>query len=94
MAKKKYKELPKCYGDYATVGDLLDHIKKHKIPRSAHILYQRIEDAYFEKHGWGSPNVSIKRPSEFEGAEDDTYLVVWSPIHFEGDDDLYLTAHY
>lgn len=31
-----------------TVGQLLDFIEKNKIPKNAKILYQRIEDSYFE----------------------------------------------
>ena len=35
-----------------TVGDLLEFIKEHDIPLDAPIVYQRIEDIYFENNGW------------------------------------------
>lgn len=35
-----------------TVGELLDFIQLNKLPRDAEVLYQRIEDVYFEKHHW------------------------------------------
>lgn len=42
----------KIEGHSITVGDLLDFIEKHKIPREGKVLFQRIEDVYFEKHNW------------------------------------------
>jgi hypothetical protein len=44
----------KTYDTYGTVGELLEFIKRHNIPMDAKILAQRVEDKYFEKHGWGS----------------------------------------
>jgi len=35
-----------------TVGYLLEFIKQNNIPNEAIVYYQRIEDAYFEKHNW------------------------------------------
>ena len=40
------------YRNGFTVGDLLKYIEEHKIPHNVPIVYQRIEDVYFEKHGW------------------------------------------
>lgn len=37
-----------------TVGQLLEFIKKHQISDDTQIVYQRIEDIYFEKHGWNT----------------------------------------
>ncbi len=37
---------------FCTVGDLLAYVAKCKIPANTSIYYQRIEDKYFEKHGW------------------------------------------
>lgn len=39
-----------------TVGELLDFINKHNIPRDAKVLYQRIHDYYFEEGGWPTIN--------------------------------------
>lgn len=35
-----------------TVGQLLDFIEKHKIPRDAKVLYERIQDVYFDRNNW------------------------------------------
>lgn len=37
-----------------TVGNLIEFINKNNIPMDAKILSQRIEDEYFENHGWES----------------------------------------
>ena len=34
------------------VGELLDFIEKHNLPRDAKVLYHRIEDVYFSRHNW------------------------------------------
>ena len=46
-------DILKSYRDYATVGDLVDFIHKHNIPRTAKVLIQRVEDVYYENNGWG-----------------------------------------
>jgi hypothetical protein len=38
-------DLRKSHG--LTVGDILEFVKKHKVPRTARVLVERIEDAYF-----------------------------------------------
>jgi len=109
-----------------TVGQLLDFIKKYNIPRDSKVLYQRIEDVYFEKHNWdtidrkGEHYHDILRnqekakgewldkeeypsmtqdiinltldlnPDEFK----DEYIIAWSPVKYEEDNHLYITAHY
>jgi len=35
-----------------TVGEFLKFVEENNIPMDAPILYQRIEDVYFENHGW------------------------------------------
>jgi hypothetical protein len=54
---KKVKELTKEevleYRDYLTVGGLKKFIEEHNVPDDAIVLSQRVEDIYFEKHGWG-----------------------------------------
>jgi len=37
---------------YCTVGDLKKHIEKFNIPDTAPVVVQRVEDVYYEKHGW------------------------------------------
>ena len=37
---------------YLTVGGLLEFIKENEIPNDAIVVTQRIEDIYYEQHGW------------------------------------------
>lgn len=46
-------EVRNGYELYLTVGKLLEFIEKHDLPKDAKVVFQRIEDRYFEKHGWG-----------------------------------------
>ena len=52
--KTMTKEETKGFKHYLTVGALLEFIEKHNIPHTALILAQRVEDFYYEKHGWRS----------------------------------------
>lgn len=56
MGNKKTIEDPAEYQDHMTVGMLLDFIEKNNIPRDAKVLYQRIEDVYFEEYNWRTYN--------------------------------------
>ncbi len=47
-------ENPRDYQDHYTVERLLEFIKENEIPMDAKILAQRIEDVYFEQHGWAT----------------------------------------
>ena len=109
-----------------TVGQLLDFIEKNNIPRDSKVLYQRIEDVYFNLRSWDTvdrkgegyhaairekekakgewlnkeeyPNMTQEiidstlalDPDEFK----DEYIVAWSPVKYEEDNHLYITAHY
>jgi hypothetical protein len=81
----------KEYQHYLTIGRLKEFIKKHKIPDNALILHQRIEDVYFEKHGWSKTSI-VKPCPEYPGSTDE-YVVVFSFVGYK-DKNLYLTAHY
>ncbi len=48
-------------------GQLLDFIYKYQIDRDATIYTQRIEDVYFEEHGWKTK----KKPSEWEDIDNE-----------------------
>ena len=50
-------EVKQTHKRYLTVGDLLKFINDNNIPMDAAVLYERIEDHYFEKNNW----TSIKR---------------------------------
>jgi hypothetical protein len=41
-------DLENRYKEYCTVQQLLDFIEKHKLPKDAKILVQRVEDVYYE----------------------------------------------
>ena len=36
-----------------TVGELKEFINKHNLPDDAKVLIERVEDKYYENHGWG-----------------------------------------
>ncbi len=109
------------------VGMLLDFISEHKIPRESKILIQRIEDVYFEKHGWTTikkesenwhsakmwneeiesgkyldktkyPDMNSETLKKYTDIElesfKDEYIVVFSPVKYKNDNNLYLDAHY
>ena len=101
MKKKKKKNdglkrgLPdkEYWKNYCTVGELKKFIETNKIPDNALILYQRIEDAYFKEHGW-SRN-SVKKPHlVYPEMGKDEFVVVFGPIKYNKDPNIYLTAHF
>ena len=88
---RRVKKPNKKFYKYALhVGTLLKWIKEHKTPDDALILYQRIEDVYFDKYCWKV----IAKPDHHGYPETDDFVVVESPIGYKGDNNLYLTAHY
>ncbi len=72
-----------------TVKDLRRWLKK--LPDETRVYYQRIEDAYFEKHGWD--NTSIKREGGAGFCEEE-YVWLQTIIFDEKKNILYLSAHY
>lgn len=61
----KYNNMSKERFFQLTVGELLDYIKKHKIPKDALVKYQRIEDCYFKEHNW---HTTKKKDEAYYGA--------------------------
>lgn len=47
-------EVKEKFKHYLTVGDLKKSIEGYNIPDEAKVVVQRIEDVYYNKHGWGS----------------------------------------
>lgn len=47
------KEVTEKFTQHLTVGNLKKSIERYKIPDEAKVVVQRIEDVYYEKHGWG-----------------------------------------
>lgn len=76
-----------------TVGQLLEFIQKNNIPLDAKVKYERIEDSYFEEHGWDKS--STMKPHElYNEMGDCEFITTFTCIKYPDDPDLYLTAHY
>jgi len=74
-----------------TIGELREALKdKKKYPDDGLVLYQRIEDIYFEEHKWKSVK---KDDGELPGMKDE-FVHVFTNIKYRRDKNLYLTAHY
>jgi len=65
--KEEILEYPTKYM-YCTVGDLKKHIEKHNIPDDAPVVVQRVEDVYYDKHGW---KTYLKKGEHY-----------WNTVHF------------
>lgn len=74
--------------DYMTVGDMRKAILG--MPNSAKVYYQRIEDVYFDKHGW-TPD-KLTKDDRYADASDE-WLRAWCGFKAK-DGDLHITAHY
>lgn len=70
-----------------TVKELLDFIKEHNIPMEAEVLYQRIEDFYFENNNW----TTIEKKQD---GHPTFYIPAFCPLKYSNDNNLYIDAHY
>jgi hypothetical protein len=78
-------------GHYLTVGRLKEAIKD--LPDDGMVMYQRIEDVYFNNHHWNT-SVILKEDETFEALETyDQYVIAWCSLNYDNEN-LYLTAHY
>lgn len=79
-------------GYYLTVGKLKEELEKY--PDDTLVVSQRVEDVYYEKHGWET----IKKPNPMYREFDCEYTPVWSVCHYlneaDGEECLYLDLHY
>ena len=88
MTPKEYKEMHKR-GQYLTVGRLKEYLDQY--PDDALVVSQRIEDVYYEKHGWQT----LKKPNPMFKGFDSEYSAVWSPVLYKDDKEcFYLDLHY
>lgn len=88
------------YEHFLTVGELKEFLYKHNIPNDSKVLIQRIEDVYFEKHGW---DVYLKE-GEHSYKDDNGNIVpesmeqyhpAWSCARYNDDPDiLFIDLHY
>lgn len=86
MTPKEYKEK---HPHYLTVGQLKESLKDY--PDDALVVSQRIEDVYYEKHGWKT----LKKPDNINPEWDNQYSAVWSPVGYTDDKEcFYLDLHY
>ncbi len=84
---------------YLTVGQLKKRLKG--LADDMPVFYQRIEDVYFKKHGWGSHSAMVPSgfPEEAKHKElDDEYIRVWDGFTGQARGSkkvlFLLTAHY
>ena len=79
-------------GYYLTVGKLKEELEKYS--DDTLVVSQRVEDVYYEKHGWET----IKKPNPMYKEFDCEYTPVWSVCHYlnetDGEGCLYLDLHY
>ena len=69
-----------------TVGTLKEKLKG--LPDDMPVMYQRIEDVYFEKHNWTSVEM------RWEGAETTEYIPVFTARKHWDNDVFVIDAHY
>lgn len=75
---------------YMTVGKLIQYIYENNIDLNSNIYVERIEDEYFENHGWKTID-----KDNFEFSEEkDKYYKIFSYRKYKDDNKLYLTGHY
>lgn len=86
MTPKQFKEKHK---HYLTVGQLKEYLKDY--PDDALVVAQRVEDRYYEKHGWET----LKKPDPMDKDWYHEYSAVWSPVLYHDDKEcFYLDLHY
>lgn len=91
MTPKEFKEKYTKH-HYLTVGRLKEYLESY--PDDTLVVSQRVEDVYYEKHGWET----IKKPNPMYREFDNEYTPVWSVCHYlneaDGEGCLYLDLHY
>lgn len=75
-------------GGHLTVGELRRFLSDRKLPDDAPVVVQRIEDVYYENHGWW---VYPKETSEGKTGYAPASSCVWYP---EDHDILFIDLHY
>jgi hypothetical protein len=86
---------------FLTVGDLKKFIDENKLPDNAVVMIQRVEDVYYEKHGWGqylkAGNGARKYFYSDEYIEEtmEKYHPAFSCVQYKDDKDiLFIDLHY
>jgi len=79
-----------------SVRELLEFIKLNNIPPSAKVVYEHIEDFYFEENGWETedyPDYLLNWVPKFED-ENVKCIDAYNIFYDEEKDVLIITAHY
>lgn len=76
-------------GHYMTIKQLKSAIQD--LPDDGLVLYQRIEDVYFDNHHWDES--SILKPDPLYPEAFDQYVITWGSTKYDNEN-LYITAHY
>lgn len=87
------------YNHGLTVGKLKKYLADHDLPDDALVLIQRVEDRYYETHGWG---VYLKEGEYARDREGNIikenlqqYHPAWCCLQYEDDKDLlFIDLHY
>jgi hypothetical protein len=88
MTPKEFKEKYVKH-HYLTVGVLKKYLEEY--PDDALVVSQRVEDSYYENHGWET----LKRPDPLYPEFETEYTAVWGPVIYRDDKDVfYLDLHY
>lgn len=78
---------PLTYDHYLTVGQLRKAMEG--LPDDAPVVYQRIEDFYFERHGWKTVD---RRSLDVPEQQTNYIRAYWAGTR--GEKVLFLDAHY
>lgn len=77
------------YEHYLRVGDLKKQLENY--PDDALVVAQRVEDVYYERHGWQT----IDKPDHLYSDHFQQYSPVWGICTYKDDKDcLFLDLHY
>ena len=86
MTSKEFKDKHK---HYLTVGQLKKQLEDY--PDDALVVAERVEDVYYEEHGWQT----LKKPNHLLPEYNNEYSPVWSPVTYPDDKEcFYLDLHY
>ncbi len=78
------------FREFLSVGGLREALKN--VPDDMPLLYQRIEDVYFDQHGWEAHRLLWERTGAGDSLSD--YVPVFSAYRHPEDAVFVLNAHY
>lgn len=93
-------DLKNGYNYFLTVGDLKEFLDKHKLPDTAKVLIQRVEDFYYQKNNWGVYLKEVEHSSKDENGNIikeslEQYHPAFCCVKYLDEDDiLFIDMHY